>query len=194
MRLKPIDAKEPVSLRDRDARPPKGAPSGDALRSAIDEETDRISDLQQVFYADGRYALLIVLQGRDASGKDGAIGKINDFERMLVANAVVIVKFLLHVSRAEQKKRLEKRLADPTKNWKFRAGDLDDRAKWTAYTAAYSDLLTECSTDWAPWYLVPADDKKVRNWLIARTLADRLERLDLRYPRASAAVRALEIK
>src|SRR5207244_9135831 len=82
--------------------------------------------------------------------------QINDFERMLAENGVVILKFFLHVSRDEQKKRLLERLTDPTKNWKFRAGDLDDRAKWREYTKAYVDLLRACSTKWAPWYLVPA--------------------------------------
>jgi len=119
--------------------------------------------------------------------------QINDFERMLAENGVIILKFLLHVSRDEQKKRLVERLTDPTKNWKFRVGDLDDRAKWKEYTKAYLDLLRECSTKWAPWYLIPADNKQVRNWLVARTIADRLSDLDLEYPKASAEVRSLKI-
>jgi len=81
----------------------------------------------------------------------------------------------------------------PTKNWKFRVGDLDDRARWKEYTKAYSDAVRQCSTKWAPWYLVPADDKLVRNWLIARTIADTLSDLDLKDPKASAEVRARRI-
>jgi polyphosphate kinase 2 (PPK2 family) len=119
---------------------------------------------------------------------------INKFERMLSENGVVILKFFLHVSRAEQKKRLEERLQDPTKNWKFREEDLEDRAKWKEFTRAYRDLLRECTTKWAPWYVVPADDKAVRNWLVACTIADTLKGLDLRYPRASPKVRALKIR
>jgi polyphosphate kinase 2 (PPK2 family) len=120
--------------------------------------------------------------------------QINDFERMLSDNGVVILKFFLHVSRDEQRRRLEDRLTDETKNWKFRVGDLDDRALWKAYTSAYRDALEACSKHHAPWYVVPADDKDVRNLLVARTIADTLDGLDLRYPEASAAVRALEIK
>ena len=120
--------------------------------------------------------------------------QINGFERMLSENGVVILKFFLHVSRAEQKKRLEDRLTDKKKNWKFQVGDLDDRARWRDYTAAYRIALGRCSTDWAPWYVVPADDKKVRNLLISRAIADTLERLDLRYPPAPADVRKIVVE
>jgi PPK2 family polyphosphate:nucleotide phosphotransferase len=119
--------------------------------------------------------------------------QINEFERMLAENGVVIRKFFLHVSRAEQKARLKERLTDPTKNWKFRAGDLDDRALWDSYTNAYRDALRRCSTRWAPWYVIPADDKRVRNWLIGEEIVRTLASLGLRYPRAAASVRALRI-
>jgi PPK2 family polyphosphate:nucleotide phosphotransferase len=217
MHLKPLDPKKKLTLRDSDAHAPRHAPSGDKQKELTDEQTTRISELQRVFYADGRFALLIVLQGRDASGKDGTIrhvfsavnpqscevtsfkvpteverrhdflwrvhqrvpargiigifnrshyedvlvervhgtmskrvlseryDQINDFERMLSDNGVVILKFFLHVSRDEQRRRLQERLTDETKNWKFRGGDLDDRAMWKVYTAAYRDALRECS-------------------------------------------------
>lgn len=265
MKLKPIDPHHAVFLGDDEARRPKRAPSGDKLRTLLDQHTERISDLQRVFYADARYALLIVLQGRDASGKDGTIrhvfsavnpqgcdvasfkvptdaerrqdflwrvhqrvpargmigifnrshyedvivervhrtmakrvwtaryDQINDFERMLTENGVVILKFFLHISRAEQRKRLQDRLNDERKNWKFQVGDLDDRARWRRYSAAYIDMLRACSTPWAPWYVVPADDKRVRNLLIARTIADTMDSLGLRFPPASPAVRGLEV-
>jgi polyphosphate kinase 2 (PPK2 family) len=119
--------------------------------------------------------------------------QINDFERMLSENGVVILKFFLHISRKEQKERLSERLEDPTKNWKFRVGDLDDRAQWSAFTAAYEDLLSRCSTPWAPWYLVPADDKEVRSWLVARCIADRLDELGLSYPPADEAIASVKI-
>jgi polyphosphate kinase 2 (PPK2 family) len=112
---------------------------------------------------------------------------------MLTENRVVILKFFLHISRKEQRKRLEARLEDETKNWKFRMGDLDDRALWTTYTAAYADLLRRCSTEWAPWYLVPADDKHVRSWLVARCIADRLDELGLRYPPADKSITSIKI-
>ncbi len=265
MRLTPVDPRRRISLRDADARPPKRAPSGSALDTAIAKQTSRIADLQRVFYADARHALLIVLQGRDAAGKDGTIRhvfsavnpqgcevtafraptevesrhdflwrvhervpprgmigifnrshyedvlvrrvrklsphkvwsaryeQINNFEKMLADEGVVILKFFLHVSRDEQKRRLTDRLTDPTKNWKIQAGDLDDRARWKDYTRAYKDMLRECSTRYAPWFIVPGDDKNVRNVLIARTIADALDDLDLRYPRAPASVRKLTV-
>jgi polyphosphate kinase 2 (PPK2 family) len=120
--------------------------------------------------------------------------QINDFERMLTENNVVVLKFFLHVSKDEQRRRLEDRLSDPKKNWKFRAGDLEDRAHWDEYTDAYRAVLRHCSTKWAPWYVVPADHKKVRNLLISRVIADRLDALKLRYPKASKDVLRLEVK
>ena len=119
--------------------------------------------------------------------------QINDFERMLAANGVTILKFLLHISRDEQRERLEARLTDPSKNWKFRAGDLDDRARWDAFTKAYRGILEHTSTKWAPWYLVPADDKDVRDYLVARTIADRLKQLRLCYPPADPSIVGITI-
>jgi PPK2 family polyphosphate:nucleotide phosphotransferase len=261
MKLHPIRDKDEIRLDDAEAQAPHGAKKGDALHDAIKKETDRISDLQRVLYADARFAVLIVLQGRDASGKDGTIRKvfsavnpqgctvasfkepselerrhdylwrvhqqmpargmigifnrshyedilvprvhdlvpkkvwsaryeqINDFERMLTGNDVMILKFFLHVSRDEQEKRFEERLVDETKRWKFRPGDLDDRARWDEFTKAYHGVLSHTSTKWAPWYLVPADDKDVRDWLVARTIADCLDKLDLRYPPADESLK-----
>ena len=266
MLLQPVTARTPLRLGDRDAAPPRGLPTGDALDDDLRDQTTRISKLQRVFYADARHALLIVLQGRDAAGKDGTIRhvfgavnpqgcevtsfkeptalelrhdylwrvhrrvpargmvgifnrshyesvlaervrglapkrawqlryrEINDFERMLTANGVVILKFCLHVSRREQKRRLQDRLTDETKNWKFDAGDLEDRARWGAYTAAYRDALRRCSTPWAPWYLVPSDDKKVRNWLVAATIVKTMAGLKPRYPKGDPAILALKIR
>ena len=236
------------------------------MERATEKQVKRISDQQRILYADARYALLIVLQGRDASGKDGTIRKvfsavnpqgcsvasfkapteleqhhdflwrvhaqvpargmigifnrshyedvivprvrrsitkkewtaryeqINDFEEMLRANGTVILKFMLHISRDEQKRRLLERLTDETKNWKFRVGDIEDREKWDDFTKAYEAALRHTSTKRVPWYIVPADDNDVRNWLIARTIADTLEKLDLRYPPADPAVLALDFK
>lgn len=266
MKLKPVTSKRSIRLNDAYARVRKPTKTGDALDRACGKEQHRISDLQRVFYADGRYALLIVLQGRDASGKDGTIRRvfsavnpqgcfvtsfktptefershdflwrvhreipgrgmigifnrshyedilvprvhslvpkkvwtarydqINDFESMLAANGVVILKFFLHISHDEQKQRLTDRLTDKTKNWKFRAGDLDDRARWDDFSKAYRGVLANTSTKRAPWYIVPADDKDVRDWLIARTIADTLAGLKLRYPAADPSIVGLEVK
>ena len=259
MKLKPVSPRAALDLDDADARI-DDPPGDDALDKKLDEQVERIADIQRMFYADGRFALLIVLQGRDASGKDGVIRKvftgvnpqgvrvtsfkvptdeerhhdflwrvhqhvpprgmigifnrshyedvivtrvndlvpkavwesrfdqINEFERMLAANDVRILKFFLHISRDEQRERLQKRLDNPEKNWKFNAGDLAQREKWTAYTAAYRDAIRRCSTRWAPWYVVPSDDKKVRSWLIAKTVADTMEGLELAWPKGDPEV------
>lgn len=260
MHLEPLISPKRVNLRDRDARRPAELRDDDDLKDRTEKLTDRLRDLQRAFYADGRRALLVVLQGRDAAGKDGAIRKvfgacnpqgcqvtsfkqptplelrhdflwrvhaampphgmiglfnrshyedvlvvrvndlvpkrvwskrydqINDFERMLTQNGVVILKFFLHVSRDEQRLRLIERLEDPEKNWKFNAGDLDDRARWKEYTAAYTDAIRKCSTKWAPWYVVPADSNRVRDHLVADVVVRTLEKLNPIYPSADPSV------
>lgn len=266
MKLKPVESKKDIKLGDAHARMSDHGKSEDELESLSAKESARIAELQPVLYADASRALLIVLQGRDASGKDGTIRKvftsvnpqgctvssfkqptelelrhdylwrvhsqippkgmigifnrshyedilvprvhglfpkkvwsarydqINDFERMLCDNGVVILKFMLHISRAEQKQRFEERIADETKNWKFRVGDLDDRKRWDDYTKAYRGILERTSTAWAPWFVVPADDKDIRNYLVARCIADTLESLDLEYPAPDPALADLTIQ
>ena len=110
--------------------------------------------------------------------------QINRFERTLVENGVTVLKFLLHISREEQRERLLARLEDETKYWKFDDGDLRKRAQWDEYTAAYEEAVARTSTEWAPWYVVPADRKPLRDVLIAGVVADTLERLAPRYPGA----------
>lgn len=264
MILKPVRQGARLSLSDREARRPRELSDKDSLKDALDEEQKKLGRLQDRLMAGKQKALLVIFQGRDASGKDGAIKnvfdgcnpqgcrvtsfgvptalelshdylwrvhaavpprgiigifnrsqyedvlvvrvrklapetvwrarfeQINNFERMLAANDVVILKFFLHISRAEQRERLIDRLEDPEENWKFRAGDLDDRRLWPAYTTAYRDALSRCSTKWAPWFIVPADSKTVRNYLITRTLNHTLASLGLRYPRAKPEILALK--
>jgi PPK2 family polyphosphate:nucleotide phosphotransferase len=255
-RLAPLPPDGAVKLRDRDARPPRGVPKGNAFDEALEANLDRMARLQEALYAEGRRALLVVLQARDTGGKDGlirhvfgalspqgcrvtsfgvptpvelahdflwrvhqaappagAVGvfnrshyedvlaarvhqlvpedvwsqrydRINDFERLLVDGGVTVLKFFLHISRDEQRERLLKRMRDPRKNWKFREGDLVDRGLWDEYTRAYEDALTKCSTAWAPWYVVPADKKPVRDFLVAEVVADTLTRMAPEFPRA----------
>jgi len=267
MKLHPVKSARDIRLDDDDARVPgAGRQSGKAVERATAKQVERIATLQRVFYADGRHALLIVLQGRDASGKDGTIRKVftavnpqgctvssfgvptplearhdflwrvhaqvpprgmigifnrshyedilvprvhgqldkdgmlerceqvNDFERMLGENGVTILKFMLHVSRDEQRRRLQERIEDPEKNWKFRAGDLDDRARWDEFTRAYRAVLKHTSTKHAPWRIVPADDKPLRDRMVAETIADALDGLDLRYPKADTTVKDLTVE
>ncbi len=254
MLLEPVKPGDMLELTDEDASAPKSIGKGDDLKAKLDKQLDKIGDLQKVFYADGRRSLLIILQGRDASGKDGVVSsvigacnpsgvrvssfkaptplelghdylwrihqampekgmmgifnrshyedvlvvrvrslapeevwskrydQINDFERMLTENGTVILKFFLHVSRDEQTERLRERVEDKTKNWKFNAGDLEERKLWDEYTVAYRDALTKCSTEWAPWFVVPSDSNKARNYLIAKRIVETLEGLGLEYP------------
>ncbi len=117
--------------------------------------------------------------------------QINAFERHLADNGVTILKFCLHISREEQRRRLIARLRDESKHWKFNPGDLKERGRWDDYTAAYADALRLTSTAWAPWYVVPADRKPLRDVLVARVVVDALERMAPRYPAAEASVVAL---
>jgi PPK2 family polyphosphate:nucleotide phosphotransferase len=108
--------------------------------------------------------------------------QINAFERMLADEGTIILKFFLHISRDEQRERLQARLDDPTKRWKFEHGDLAERKLWDDYMRAYEDVLAKTSTEWAPWHIVPADKKYVRDFVVARTIVDALEALKMRYP------------
>jgi PPK2 family polyphosphate:nucleotide phosphotransferase len=110
---------------------------------------------------------------------------INAFEQHLVRNGTVVVKYFLHVSKEEQKKRLLERLADPAKHWKFSLADLDERARWKEYMNAYDDCLEATSTEWAPWYVIPADQKWAARALVATILADTIRSMDLKYPAVS---------
>ncbi|GAC1656746.1 MAG: hypothetical protein NVS4B3_22680 [Gemmatimonadaceae bacterium] len=249
-------------MRPRDADPPKGTPPREKLESATAALLDRAAKLQRAIYAEGKHALLVVLQARDTGGKDGTVkdvfgalnpagcvvtsfkeptpletrhdflwrvhhavpahgivgvfnrshyedviavrvqklvpkavwrsryAAINDFERLLVDNGTTILKLFLHISRDEQRSRLRARLEKPAKNWKFNERDLIARAQWDDYTAAYREALARCTTPAAPWYVVPSNKKKVRNFLVAQLLVATMERLKPRLPRANAALLA----
>ena len=107
---------------------------------------------------------------------------INAWEAEQVAAGVTFVKVFLHLSREEQRRRLLARLADVSKHWKVNPGDIDERALWESYRAAYADVLRRCSTDVSPWYVVPADRKWYRNWAITRLLTETLQELDPQWP------------
>ena len=221
--------------------------------------------LHNRLWAEGRRSLLLVLQGLDASGKDGTISHvftgvnpqgcsvhsfkapagaeldhdylwrihaacpargeigifnrshyedvatvsvnglvpksiwrrrpehIREFERMLTDEGTTLVKVFLNVSRDEQRKRLQERLDNPEKAWKFRREDLDSRAHWDDYMSAYDDVLTETSTDWAPWYVVPADHNWVRNLAVAELLVDALQAIDPQLPPADPQLKSIRI-
>jgi PPK2 family polyphosphate:nucleotide phosphotransferase len=108
--------------------------------------------------------------------------QINDFERLLTQTGTTVVKFMLHISADEQRKRLQQRIDDETKRWKFQRGDLEARKKWDAYQAAYERLISMTGTKWAPWTVVPADSKTHRNLMIATLLKEVMTGMDLAYP------------
>jgi len=232
----------------------------------------RLSELQDVLYADRRWALLIIFQAMDAAGKDstikhvmsgvnpqgcqvfsfkapseeelnhdflwrsakclperGRIGifnrsyyeevlvvrvhpeflgrqklpdqlitkdvwrrrfqDIHAFERYLTRNGIVVLKFFLHVSKKEQRERLLARLEEPEKNWKFSATDMQERKRWDDYMAAYTDLIRHTATEYAPWYVVPADHKWFTRLVVAEAIVETLERLNLHYPVVDEAKR-----
>ena len=218
------------------------------------KDAEAIDALQNVLYAEGKRALLVVIQGIDGSGKDGTVravfntcgpigvvmtsykgpsaeelahdymwrihkacpprgmigifnrshyedvlvakvrkfaspevieqryDQINNFEKLLVENGTTVLKFMLNLSKEEQAVRLQERVDDPTKRWKFNPSDLDDRALWDDYTKAYEATLTRCSTRHAPWYIIPADRNWVRNGAIARIIREKLEEMDPQFP------------
>ena len=227
---------------------------------------ERLSALQDRLWAQAQHGVLIVLQGMDASGKDGTIrhvvsafnpqgctvaafkvptpvelahdflwrvhpyapargeiavfnrshyedvlvvrvhdlvskavwqrryDEINAFEETVASAGTTIVKFFLHIDRDEQRKRLQSRLDDPTKRWKFRAGDLVERKLWNAYADAYADALSRCSTERAPWYVVPANNKWFRNLAVAEIVADVIEDLDPQYPEPAEDLSKIRIE
>jgi len=237
----------------------------DKTREKTEKLCQRIGELQQFLYADSQHALLIVLQGMDTSGKDGAVkhvldsvnpagvetanfkapsreelahdylwrihkavprygnfgvfnrshyesvlvervmklvptqmwrpryDQINAFEKHLTANNIVILKFFLHISREEQAERLRARLADSTKNWKFDPDDLKMRAHWGKFMKAYEDAINFCSTHYAPWYVIPANRKWYRDYVIAKLVVKTLEEMKLSWPKAKADLSKIKI-
>ncbi len=118
---------------------------------------------------------------------------INAFERMLAETGTTMIKCFLHISKDEQKIRLEERLTDKTKNWKFNPGDLRERAVWDDYMKAYSKAISATSTEWAPWYVIPANSKTNRNLLILRLLIARLQSLALKHPEPAAGLDKIKV-
>jgi PPK2 family polyphosphate:nucleotide phosphotransferase len=224
-----------------------------------------INVLQDILNAEGKRKVLLVLQGMDASGKDGAVrhvfrecdplgvrlasfkvptsdelahdylwrvhqqvpksgelvifnrshyedvlivkvhdwidiaecerryAQINDFERLLTETGTTIIKCFLYISKEEQKKRMQQRLDDPNKTWKFNPGDLKERDLWPKYMQTYEQAIKATSTEYAPWYIVPADSKTNRNLLISRLLLDTLKGMKLKYPPVPANYKSIVI-
>lgn len=116
-----------------------------------------------------------------------------EFERMLAEEGTLILKFFLHISKDEQKKRLMDRIDDPDKHWKISEADFNERRFWNDYTAAYEDALTKCSTDAAPWYVIPSNKKWFRNLAVSHIIAETLEEMDPKLPKPSIDVKKLKM-
>lgn len=254
----------------------------DLADEALAADVAALKAAQERLYASNKYSLLVILQGMDASGKDGAIShvmsgvnplgcrayafkapnetevkhhflwrpaaflpergmislfnrsyyeevlvvrvhpeflerqrlpqlkglkpksleklwkqrfrEIKAFERSLVNNGTIVIKFFLHISLEEQKQRFLERLKEPEKNWKFNPGDLEERKLWPTYMTAFEDALSATSTEWAPWYVVPADNKWYARAVIADVIASRLEKLSFDYPEIGQQQRELYLK
>lgn len=249
-----VDPGAPFSLRDFDPGDERFFKDVDEAKESWREDSEEIDKLQDKLFAEGKRALLVVLQGIDCAGKGGTIrrvfnstgprgvrvaafGKptdrelshdylwrvhqvvpprgfigvfdrshyedvlivkvrelapadavekrydqINAFEKHLVENDVVILKFMLHMSKDEQARRLQDRLDTPKKRWKFNPSDLEERKLWDEYADAYEEALQRCSTKHAPWFVVPSDNKERRSAIVARIVRGALEDMDPQYP------------
>ena len=131
------------------------------------------------------YEDIVTVRVRELAGKavwSRRYRHVREFERLLADEGTTLVKVFLHISPEEQRERLQARLDDPDKRWKFRLGDLEGRKLWGSFMTAYEEALTKTSTAWAPWYVVPADRKWVRDVAVARLLVETLKRLDPHFP------------
>lgn len=120
--------------------------------------------------------------------------EINAFERHLVENNVTVLKFFLHISKAEQKKRIEARIEDPERCWKLTPSDFEERKHWNEYQLAYDDALTRCSTKWAPWFIIPADKKWFRNLAVSQIMRETLEAMKMKFPKATFDASKLKLR
>jgi PPK2 family polyphosphate:nucleotide phosphotransferase len=114
--------------------------------------------------------------------------EINAFEKLLADNLVKILKFFLHISKKEQKRRFDERIADPKRNWKLSAADLAERKYWDEYITAYEEVLSRCSTKDAPWFIIPSNQKWFRNYAVSKIIVETLEGLDMKYPKPTIDV------
>ncbi len=254
-----------VSLDDWDTNA-KGGWERDDAEQRTAELNERLEELQELLYAEGKHKVLVVIQATDTGGKDGTIrhvfdgvnpqgvtvasfkrptdeelahdylwrvhrhtpkngeitifnrshyedvlvvrvhdivpekrwsrryDHINNFEQLLSDEGTTIVKLFLHISKDEQRERLQARIDTPRKNWKFDSGDLREREHWNDYQEAFRVMLERTSTDDAPWYVIPADRKWYRNLVISEILVETLERLDMRYPPAEEGIAEIVVE
>jgi PPK2 family polyphosphate:nucleotide phosphotransferase len=124
----------------------------------------------------------------------GRYDHINSFEKLLSDDGVMIFKFFLHISKREQKQRFRERMTDATRQWKLSPADFEERKLWDDYRKAYDDVLTRCSTPWAPWFVIPADRKWIRNLAVSQILVENLEQLHMKFPPPVMDVSRIRLK
>ena len=255
-----------VNLSKWDPEETLGWEKGHKMNACLDKSLEKLDKLQYLLYAEHKRALVIVLQGRDAAGKDGTIrhvmtgcnpqgcavtsfkvpsaeeasheylwrihkampeygdigifnrsvyedvlvvrvhnlvpkdvwskryDQINEFEELMHDNRVKIIKFFLHISKDEQKKRFQQRIDDPDRRWKISEADFAERKFWDDYTEAYEDVLTKCSTPHAPWYIIPANKKWFRNLAVSHIITETLESMNMKFPPPTVDVKKLKWK
>jgi PPK2 family polyphosphate:nucleotide phosphotransferase len=178
-----FDGVNPAGVRVASFKAPTAEELDHDFLWRIHKETPAKGEL--VIFNRSHYEDVLVVRVHDIVPPDvwkKRFDQINEFEQTLAENGTTILKFYLHIDKDEQKERLQARLDDPNKRWKFRLGDLQERKLWTEYMHAYEDVLSKTSTDQAPWYIVPANRKWFRDLVISSALVDTLAGLDMKYP------------
>jgi PPK2 family polyphosphate:nucleotide phosphotransferase len=261
-----VEPGKKVKLSKWDPDDTLGWDKGHKASDSTEKQIEKLDKLQYLLYAEHKRALLIVLQGRDAAGKDGTIrhvmsgvnpqgcrvtsfkkpsaeeiahdylwrvhkampeygdigifnrsvyedvlvvrvhdlvpkdvwskryDQINEFEKILHQNRIKIIKFFLHISKDEEKRRFQQRIDDPDRRWKISEADFAERKFWDEYTDAYEDCLAKCSTRHAPWYIIPSNKKWFRNLAVSHIITETLESMNMKFPPPTVDVKKLKWK
>ena len=174
---------EPIGLRMRSFGPPTREEKRRHFLWRINRALPPVGSIG--IFDRSHYEDVLIVRVRNLVPEDiwsGRYDEINDWEKKLTDGGPVFLKCMLHISKEEQQQRLLDRLADPTKHWKYNPGDVDERRLWDQYQEAYQVALTRCSTDYAPWYVIPADRKWHRDWLLSNLVAETLREMNPQYP------------
>ena len=182
--LKAIDRiSEPLGLRVAQFGPPTKEEKRRHFLWRIEQKLPPVGTIG--VFDRSHYEDVLIVRVRNLVAEEvwqGRYDEINSWEQKWADDGIVFLKCMLHISRDEQKQRLLDRLADPTKHWKYNPGDVDERQLWDQYQAAYQAALTRCSTARAPWYVIPADRKWHRDWLLTRMVVETLREMNPQYP------------
>jgi PPK2 family polyphosphate:nucleotide phosphotransferase len=190
-----FSAVDPLGVRAVSFRTPAGEELEHDYLWRVHRQTPRTGEI--VIFNRSHYEDVLIVRVHhriDAAECTRRLQQIYEFEHMLADNGTRIVKFFLNISRDEQRRRLQERLDNPDKQWKFNPGDLEERKYWKDYQTAYADAMHATSTSWAPWYVIPADSKSTRNLIISTILRDMLAALKMKYPKPAQDFSHLRIE